>query len=201
MSVIDLEDITSVISNPHEEMSLIKTIAESTFPEDSFTPIVVIYDKPDNRKLVVSVPPSENFVDTVCRLSEALHLFPAVNGHAAVIAITSKLSFEDEVFEAINIFILSSTNAWSLILPYQIEDGKLIWLNEHFHCNQIDEQDFDDQGKDMVSMFHMYINADETHLSVSDILSYLSTTSAAVSFIDEPNPPYFDFSNNEMIIS
>ena len=194
------EALDHIIETIDEEIYTIKSVVESLEPDDPFAPLIVFYKDTSSRQAVVSVTPEGEFVDTVCRISEALHLYPCLSSHAAVIAISSKLSFEDDIYNAVNIFVISEENAWSIILPYTRNGSEVIWHSEHDQFNQIDEQDFDDQGKDMVSMFYMYVNTSSTHLTLSEVLSYLSTTSAAVNFMDQECPSYFDFSNNEMNI-
>lgn len=196
-----LEQIHETLNIIHEETTVLKTIVENCAQRgEQMTPMVIFYKDQNTRQTVTSYQPTDDFIATMGSLSEILHLFPALESYAALTTMPSKILINDQELPCLNIFLFSSVDAWYMALPFTINDDNTVtWYDddEHIVVNHVDDQEFDDTGKDLVSMMYLYSHLTSTQFTVAEILSYLSTKDVTINFMTDDVPSFYDFSSDE----
>ena len=197
-----IESVQEVVTLIKEELSAVKTIVETNLSEINSTkiaPLIVFFTSPETRYIVASSSASGDFADVVCRISEVMNIYPLIDAHAAVISMNTNVEIDDDVVSAINTFVISYEQAWSITTPYEVYGNEVVWWNDKVNIELIDDLQLDDESRQMVSMFYMYVHVNDVHFTMSELLSYLSTMDTAINFIEDDAPPFFDMSNNELI--
>lgn len=197
-----LETVRDHLPLIDEEIAAVKSILESNYEDlDSplISPLIVFYSSPEQRYCVVSTSSEGDFPDVICRISEALNIYPLISAYASVVSLNTNIELDGESTSAINTFVLNEFRAWSITIPYKISDRTIVWLNEQIQINKIDDLDLDDVSRDMVSMFYLYVNIEQVHFTLPDLLSYLSTMGTAINFMDNSVPSFFDMSEEGLI--
>jgi len=198
----DIELVKEIIPLIDEEIHLVKTIIEQNHKDLGSTktaPLLVFYTAPEKRHVAISTSEQGDFVDVVCRISEAMNIYPLIDAYSAIISMNFNVDIDGEKIPAINMFALSFTHAWSITIPYKIQNDEVFWLNDNINVSHIDDLELDDETRQMVSMFYVYVNVNNLHYTLPELLSYLSTIGAAVKFIDDDAPSFFDMSNGEFL--
>lgn len=197
-----IELVKEVVPLIDEEIHAVKSIVEQNyvdFDSTKMSPLIVFFTAPEKRYIVVSTSDQGDFVDVVCRISEAMNIYPLIDAHSAVISMNTNVDIDGQTIPAINMFVISFAHAWSITIPYEIQNSEIVWLNDNINVSHIDDLELDDESRQMVSMFYIYVNVSNLHYNLPELLSYLSTMNNAINFIDNDAPPFFDMSNNEFL--
>lgn len=198
----NIESVKETVSLIEEELTAIKTIVESNFKETTFpkiSPLVVFFTSPDKRYAVISTSSDGDFADTVCRISEVMNIYPLIKAHAAVISMNAIMEINSKSVSGINTFVISYEKAWSITMPYEISSNQIVWLEDQININSVEDLEFDDDSRQMISMFYTYVNVENLHFTLPELLSYLSKMNTAINFFDNHVPEFFDMSDNQFI--
>lgn len=191
---MDLSTIQeSLVEDIEQEAFVLKSTLETTYLTDGkYIPFLVFYKNPKEKTFAIAPQESDSFIYRMKNIAEVLHLYSALDASAVTITFTSKISIHDNEYELFNLFVLNQDHAWLVHYPFTVEDGIVKWYPELDSCTPVDSYDFDEVGKDMVSMFYNFIHIQESAFTVAEILSYLSTTDAAIHQFDQKYE-YFNF--------
>lgn len=188
-----IEDVKSLIENVEDDIAASKTVVEQS---DEYTPTLAFYKNSQDRSIIASVSNGKDLSETLQNICEALYLYVYTDSYACVLSMTSNIIIDDKSYNALMLYILSPNSAWIITIPYEKQDGDVTWHNDLMEITPVDEQEFDDQGKDMITSLYVYVQniVPSNMFSIEDIFSYLSTTNAAIKIVDETSYTYFDLS-------
>jgi hypothetical protein len=191
-----IEELQEIVSDIKSDIGASKTVIEQIGEEIPTT--IAMYSDVNTRNIVITVPRGETFNETLANISKALHLYVYTDSHACVISMRSTIVIEDNNYLCLTMYILSEDKAYILTIPYT-RDTDVTWYNELAEVTPVDDQEFDEQGKDMITMFYIFINnvMPQNIFTPEEILSYLSSTDAAVKILDDKTYSFFDFSPEE----
>lgn len=195
---IMFEGPSELVSEISKEINIVKTVVEQMYSDnDIYSPTVTFFSDSDTRQAIVSFYPSDKLSDTVITLSEIMHLYPVLKSHAAVIFMVNKVDIDEELKEALNIFVVSHDIAWYISIPFFFDGTDIYWASEDsIIITHVDDQDFDDLGKDMVTMLYLYSHMNSSHFTLSELLSYYSTKNVSFHLVDKNEiPAFYDFSH------
>lgn len=199
MDNFNLSEVQKYVSNIEDEITALKTTLETiTEQQESFVPMTIFYNSPDNKILVVAPNASGSSVDRIRSVAEVMHLFNPLNATAAVVCLQSKIERNNNIYQCLNLFVLTEPFAWMIQLPYTLDDNKITWLDEYRTCDEIDSIEMDETGKDIATMFYYLTHISAPFFTAGEILSYISSTGGAISQINA-NIEYFDFSLEESV--
>lgn len=187
-----IEDVKSLIENVEDDIAASKTVVEKS---DEYTPTLAFYKNSQDRSIIASVSNGKDLSETLQNICEALYLYVYTDSYACVLSMTSNIIIDDKSYNALMLYVLSPSSAWIITIPYDKQDD-VTWYNDLMEVTPVDEQEFDDQGKDMITSLYVYVQniVPSNMFSIEDIFSYLSTTNAAIKIVDETSYSYFDFS-------
>lgn len=183
------------------EISVIKSVVESSINKE-IDPLVIFFKDEEIKTTVVGFNKLSTFEDNILRFSEILHLYRALDSYSCIIAMPAKMSIDNVLYKTVNIFLLSDSDAWSIILPFLVENNNVKWYDEFSQITPINDCDFEDSSKEMISMFYFMTHIDNPAYNAAEIMSYLSLYNVAIhQFNDESNSndtsyvSYFDMSS------
>jgi len=187
-----IEDVKSLIENVEDDIAASKTVVEHS---DEYTPTLAFYKNSQDRSIIASVSNGKDLSETLQNICEALYLYVYTDSYACVLSMTSNIIIDDKSYNALMLYVLNPNSAWIITIPYDKQDD-VTWYNDLMEITPVDEQEFDDQGKDMITSLYVYVQniVPSNMFSIEDIFSYLSTTNAAIKIVDETSYSYFDFS-------
>lgn len=199
MDNFNLSEVQKYVSNIEDEIIALKTTMETmTEQQESFVPMTIFYNSPDNKILVVAPNSSGTPVDRIRSVAEVMHLFNPLDASAAVVCLHSKIERNENIYPCLNLFVLTEPYAWTIQLPYTLDNNKITWLDDYRVCAEIDTVDMDESGKDIATMFYYLTHISTPFFSAGEVLSYISSTGGAISQVNS-NIEYFDFSQEELV--
>lgn len=198
---MQLQNLENVCSNISSEIIVLKSLLESLHSHgNSYLPMLTFFSDKDTRLFTVNTPAQQTFDDSLIRISEALHLYSAANCESVVISLNASIHKDDVQYSSLIVFLLSDSAAWQINLPYIIQsDNTFFWHNDLFEVNQIVEEDIhsiENLTKDMLTMFYVYTHIDHSPYTLSEVLSYLSTTGAMIVNHQNDIISFYDFSHS-----
>jgi len=192
------QDIINIFNDAEDQINHQKSVFEEMYFSDSnYSSMVALYVDHDQPYAIAVPPPTSSLEETIPRLAEILHLYPAMNCHAAYVTLQSTYELEDKEYGALNIFFMSHSNAFNMTLPYKEENNYIVWYDNLSTTIQVDDQDLDSTGKDIVSIFYTFVNSNEISFTKEDVLSYLSYTGATIHFMNDNHVNYLHFENQQ----
>lgn len=193
-----LDNLKHVCSDIETEVSILKGTLEANFRQNiNYSPMLTFFGPDNKRQIAVVIPSAETFEDTVIRLTEALHLYVALNSNCVTISLRTKTTHNNNNYDTLNLFLLSETHAWQLTYPYSIDDSNnIVWHNDLHEIEAVDEIEYDSNIKEMITAFYCMTHLIQPAFTVSEIISYLSSQNAAIQLLDGQKIAYIDFSNN-----
>lgn len=195
---MNLDAVKELVEDIEQEVDIIKSTLQTVTSEgDSFVPMVIFYKNPTTKLLVVAPNSDGEIQDKLMAIAETLHLFTALPASSAIVTLESKVSCDDEIYSALNLFVISEPSATMLQFPYRIENNTVTWFEQYNQCQPIDDVDMDEVGKDIATMLFYFVNLQHNFFSAPEILSYLSKTGAAIGQINT-KIEYFNFAAEEV---
>jgi len=196
MELKELEKVCSPIST---EITLIKSVFESVFfSQKKYQPMITFFSDSNTRYLTITIPSQETFNDSLTRISESLHLYSAINAHCATLSMTATLEKDGTTYNTLIIFLLSEEFAWQINLPYIItSDNSIVWQDDLFEINQILQENInsiENLTRDMLTIFYVYTHIHPSPYSLSEVLSFLSTTGAVAALHTDQKVSFYDLS-------
>lgn len=193
-----IDDLKHICSDIETEVSILKgTLEANSVKNYNYTPMLTFFSSENKRQIAIVIPSAETFEDTVIRLTESLHLFVALNSASVTISLKTKVVYNNNHYDTLNIFLLSNSHAWQLTYPYTLdESNNVTWHDDLHEILSIDEVEYNSNIKEMITTFYYMTHLPESAFTVSEVLSYLSSQNAAVQLLDGQKISYIDFSNN-----
>jgi len=178
-----------------EEIDAFKnSIEKISETSTAFSPMLTFMSSSTERALTIVTPNQDTFDDTFTRIAEALHLYPAINAYSVVLAFSSKKQYDDNIYDSLNIFLLTDSFAGLASYPYTVNTDKTVtWHEQHAEMLNIDDSDFDPQFKDMLTMFFYFTHLEAPAYTTSEVLSYLSRIGCAINIYNNFDVHYYDF--------
>ena len=190
------DDIKLVVDNIEEEVSVLKTLLEKGYQEGyAYSPMVVFYKDPKTKTIVVSPSDNDTFAGRMYAISEILHLHTAMYSWSSVVSFTSTVEVDGEEKSALNIFVMCELSAYIITLPFIAEGSNVTWFPELDSLHTSETIELDESGRDLLTMFNIYIRLIKSPFTAPEILSYLSSKNMAISQLDSIKVPYFDMSD------
>ena len=171
----------------HFQIDICKEAYTNTILSGSSTyPTIVFYKNFDYPYLTVISPKGPSYEDTMSNVTTALHLYSPLKACGCYVVLDSFYTIDNQTHNAINIFLMSEINAFSIILPYVKveEDNSIIWLDDKCFISSIDDQELDEIGKTIVSSFYLFVNSQNILFTVQEIMSYMSKVGHQILFHD-----------------
>lgn len=186
------EETTNTFEDIYTQINIQKQTFESTSKSGTKPmPMVVFYIDSSSPYLSVVSPYGTTFEDTVKNITTALHLYSSIGASGCYVTLSSQYIIDDLTYPALNIFVMNRKNAYTITLPYKEEDNDFTWFDDHSIISQIDDQDLDDLGRNIISSFYLFVNSDGLPFKTEEILSYMSTQGHQVMFHDESSVPKY----------
>lgn len=178
----------------HQEIDTLKHTVEKCVSQNSnYLPMLTFMSTADDRMLTVTVPRQDNHEDTFVRIAEVLHLYSAIEPYSVVVSLSTKKEINNQHYDALTIFILTSDFAGILSIPYTVDSSNtVLWHDDLFEMENVDDQDFDPTTKDMITMFFFFTHIEKPAYTASEVLSYLSRIGCAIYMFDKFDVSYFD---------
>lgn len=197
------EDLDHVIEQSERLVAGTKSHMETILTQTgNYDSIITFYDQQQRISLLVGLPQNLEDAERYEKISEALHIYAAGKYSAVLIPVIGKYNREigndiDQI-PTLNIFILSFHHAYFLINPFIITNGIFEWLEEESSINEIENYEFDDYGKDIVTMFYHFTHLENSIHTLEEIKSYLTFNKFTVVDFNENALPFVDFTSPEM---
>ena len=189
-----LESVKNYIQEIESEIAVMKMVVESSISKGhGFVPMVVFYSNSTTKEFVVAPESGNTFDSKMKAISEVLHLYSAANCHAAIVSFTIKAEINDQTYDLVNMYALSSDNAYVIQIPFLVEDNKIEWQNDMFSCTSIDELETDSIAKNVLSMFYHFTHIENPGFTAEELMSYLSFKGAQIAQMNSKYK-YIDFS-------
>lgn len=185
------EQYNSII---HQEIDILKhTVEKCVLEGGRYSPMLTFMSSISERMLTVTIPYQDNYEDTFLRIAEVLHLYSALESYSVVVSLSAKKEINNQQYDVLTVFTLTDNYAGILSIPYTVDSSKVvIWHDDLFEMENIDDQDFDPTTKDMITMFFFFTHIEKPAYSASEVLSYLSRIGCAIYMFDKFNVSYFD---------
>jgi hypothetical protein len=186
------DQITNFIQDIESQIHIQKETFQNMILNDTKPlPMVVLYKNPDSPYVSVVSPLANNFEDTIKNVTSALHLYPTIPACGCYVTLTSQYLIDDHNYPALNIFIMSKQNAYTLTIPYSLSDNGFVWLDDHSFISQVDDQDLDETGRNIISSFFLFVNSSGLPFTTEEVLSYMTTTGHSFMFHDQSSIPKY----------
>ena len=195
--MIDYKEITKYFKPITTEISILKSVVESSVTtSNTVDPLVVFFQDDDNKSAIVGFLKTDSLEDTIVKFSEVMHLYGAINSSAAIVVMTAKMDHDNTIYETLNLFALTDSKGWVITLPYLVQNKSVVWYDNLSEILDIDDAQYDGPMKEMVSMLYFLTHLDNQAYTAPEILSYLSTTGATVHLCEGHEIGYYDMSNH-----
>lgn len=188
------EELSSIFPDTENIVSIQKNTVETLISSsDKISPMVVLFLDSDTPHLSVACPLAHDFESTMQNVCSALHLYRATDSTKCYITLPSIYEYEGKEYTSLNIFYLSYNNAYAMTLPYRYEEStnSVEWFDNLSTVSQVDDQDLDATGKQIITAFYLYVNTPSLPFNTSEVLSYLSMNNFAILFDNQENHPRF----------
>ena len=193
-----IETIRGYIEDIDNEISILKTVVESNVQRnDIFAPMVVFYNRKNNqqvRDLVVVPKYYDDFSDRMRSVAEAMQLYSATRASAVIVAMVNQIIADDNRCHALTVFACNDDNAYMMQYPMTPQpDGSVEWHENLIEIVSVDNYDYDETGRELVSMLYMFVHMPNALFATSELLSYLTYNNAAISDMNN-SYSYYDMS-------
>lgn len=174
---IDYELLKPIYPEFEKEIAVLKSLVEQQLCNNrNYHPMVVFINGSDSKMIAITTPNLGKFDDMAYQISEIMQLYPALDAKSAIITLLSKVNTSDSItYDSLNIFALSSDNAYILTLPFtHTENNTFVWQENHFNLTNVVDMETEHEGADFISMLFVFTHMPSPVFSVAEILSYLS---------------------------
>jgi hypothetical protein len=179
--MLDFTKIEEIIAPIQTEVSAFKTVLESCSRQDeSFLPMCVFYTNKDTKALVVAPPGTSDLIQKFTSIAETMHLYRAISADSVIVALTSTMVHDETSYSALTVSVFSNELAWNMVFPYSEENNIVTWIDDLAYINEVDQENVDETGRDIFSMFYAFTHMESSGLNAEEILSYLAYKGAAI---------------------
>jgi hypothetical protein len=188
--------IKNVVSIADDTLYAMRHTCETIIAnKTSFHPMLTFFSSEDKVALSAVVNSSDNFEQTLVRISESLYLYPPLKAHAVMIAINSDLHDDSGNYlsSSLNVFTLSEIYGFFTTMPYTVDSqSKVTWHDDKFETVNVLDGQFEGISKEMVNLFYMFTHMDYPPYTVQEVLSYLSFVGTIVNFHETTPISFYD---------
>lgn len=190
------ENICHLIEDFEDEVNIHKSIVETAvLGKETPCPMLVFYHNAIQKDYLIVVHNSDNFNDTLPKLSEALHLYQARNCHSVLVMLVSKIALDDVVYDSVNFFVASENLAYVYYLPFTVEDNSVTWHDDRSFVDELATAEMDQNGLDFLHVLHAHVHMEDAPFEASEVLTYLSYNGFAIQSLNPHNSvSYIDMS-------
>lgn len=190
------QNLIDTIQDIQIEVEAIRHTFVSTIEQEktSFRPLAVVFTTEENKSLVIVSRPVVDQADYFSAISEMLFAYSSLSAHAIMLAVDAKKVVDDKEIDLLEIYVCCSDFCEVFALPYQINDDKVIWLEDQFNIYTLQniEKSYDTNGQfhatiDIFEALSLHVHLHKVIFDYTKIRSYYLDNNFELSdYIDNP---------------
>lgn len=194
--------INDAFPNIDAELDVLRLTLEQVASKSSvFHPIINFFDSDNQRLATVVVHSQSTFDSTLCRMAEALYLYPSLASSSAIIALVGDMLDDDgnHTHSVLSAFTITEDYGYVTSMPYSIDSSNNItWMTDQFESTNVLDKHFEGVSKEMLNMFYMFSHMERGPYTVHELATYLTFVGTSVQFSDKIKVSYYDMTPQSM---
>lgn len=199
---IKLNSLTDYVNSPEEELKNITSSfadhVKLAGKDAIYRPRLVFFDFFGNKSFGIVARPYADQTDYMSCIAEMMYAYGALKSDACVLVLDSFLVKNNErIGSCLYCYFIGDKSANVVCLPYNYSEDQVVWDLSKQTSQEIDLKNHDGMTQQMIELLYAFSHLETPPFSLSDLLSYYSSTNYQFKAFKDLKTSYIDYTKTK----